>query len=133
MGHLPNHKFTCLQCKCCLKIQFEGVHEIKANLKKQKRQIIKDYHKNFIKSSVIKLSQIASASQAMCHSVLCIAIVALGGFEANVSKERNRDRFCKTTTSVALVDTWIQSDWRLLKKEILSTSNLKQTKPQKFL
>ena len=42
----------------------------------------------------------------------------------------SKGRFCNTIASVALVHTSIQSDKRMQIKEILSSRNSKQTKPQ---
>ena len=42
----------------------------------------------------------------------------------------NKGRFCNTIASVALVHTSIQSDQQMETKDILSSRNSKQTKPQ---
>ena len=42
----------------------------------------------------------------------------------------NKGRFCNTIASVALVHTSIQCDLRMQTKEILSSKNSKQMKPQ---
>ena len=46
--------------------------------------------------------------------------------------EKNKDRFCNTIATVALIDTSTKSDQRLQTKEILSTSKSKQTQTLKL-
>ena len=48
------------------------------------------------------------------------------------NKWSDKDRFCKTMASVAFAETQIPIDLRLQAKEILSTSNSKQTQLQSF-
>ena len=61
------------------------------------------------------------SKQSLFKPFLCLGITLV-----------NKDRFCNTKESVAFVDAWIQSYSRSEAKEILSTTESKQTKLQRF-
>ena len=54
----------------------------------------------------------------------------LGCSRECLTEEVKKGRFCNTIASVALVHNSVQSDYRMQTKEILSSRNSKQTKPQ---
>ena len=53
-------------------------------------------------------------------------------FEIKIIILRNKERFCKKKASVAFADTYIQEDLQWQTKDMFSTSNSKQIKPQSF-
>ena len=77
----------------------------------------------------LNIDRIVSLSNTGCF-LLTRPVGFLGITLDSEQMQGTKGRFCNTIASVALFHTSIQSDKRMQKKEILSSRNSKETKPQ---